>query len=92
MCARFCVCVCACENSAYAAENAHPLSPSRLMSLEVGGSVKEATALNVTLEVPLTDGQREVRCAKEQERALFSFFFKTKSRERDRSTRQRSAV
>lgn len=33
------------------------LSPSRLMSQEVGESVKEATALNVTLEVPLMDGQ-----------------------------------
>lgn len=60
--------MCARENSAYDAENAHPLSPSRLMSLEVGGgSVKEATAQNVTLEVPLMDGQREVSCAKEQE-------------------------
>lgn len=33
------MCVCERENSAYEAENAHPLSPSRLMSLEVGGSV-----------------------------------------------------
>lgn len=31
------------------------------MYLEVGGTAKEATALNVTLEVPEMDGQQEVR-------------------------------
>lgn len=33
--------------------------------------MKEATRLNVTLELPVMDGQREVRCAEEQEHACF---------------------
>lgn len=81
------------ESSAHDAENAHPHSPSRLMSLEAGGSVREAAALNVTLEVPLMDGHREVRCAKEQEQALFSFFFfKTKSIEEQVSEAARRSL
>ena len=59
------------------------------MSQEAGGSVKEATALNVTLEVPLMDDRWETN-------GLFFFLplfsiFKTKSsaNERERETGQR---
>lgn len=85
------VCVCV---YAHNAEKKILSQPSRLMFLEVRGSANEATALNVTVEVPLMDDQREVRCAKKQKQAPLFFFFLKKSEHRDaaRSARQHSQV